>query len=69
VRGGADESPLVTGSGLRIVNTTASAATYEIAVPASVRRVVVRVGGEPAVELDAGQVAAGWSRDFAGEVR
>ena len=33
------------------------------------RRVVVRVGAEPAVELTAGQVAAGWSRDFGGEVR
>jgi hypothetical protein len=65
VHGGAEESPLVTDAGLRILNAASSTATYEIALPATVRRVVVRVGDEPAVELSAGQVATGWSRDFA----
>lgn len=62
VRGPADTTPaalLVLPAALRIANEPGSVAEYHVAVPASVQRVRVRIGGGGAVVVEAAELAGG----------
>lgn len=59
VVGGATETPLVSESGIRLLNTAASTASYRVLLPATVARVRVRVGGGPPIDLTAADLARG----------
>ena len=61
VLGADDETPLITDTGLSIRNSTASRASYRVAIPGSVDRVVVRIGNGAPVSLSADAVRAGWT--------
>jgi anti-sigma factor RsiW len=53
---GGTEALVVESNGVRIANTTAAAASYELVVPRGVQRVAVAVGARAAVELDRADV-------------
>lgn len=59
VVGGATETPLVSESGIRILNAPASTASYRVLLPPTVTRVRVRIGAAPPVEVTADELAAG----------
>lgn len=59
VIGGATETPLVSESGIRILNTHGSTASYRVLLPSSVARVRVRVGGGAPIEVTADELARG----------
>lgn len=59
VIGGATETPLVSESGIRILNTPGSTASYRVILPSSVARVRVRVAGGAPIEVTADELAGG----------
>jgi hypothetical protein len=59
VVGGETETPLVSESGLRILNAPGSTASYRVLLPPSVTGVRVRVGPAAPVEVTADDLARG----------
>jgi anti-sigma factor RsiW len=59
--GAGGESMLVLPSGLQIENSAASTASYRISVPASVRVIVVRIGGAPSQIVPVDATRGDWS--------
>ena len=61
---GADETPLLADAGVTIRNTAGSRASYRLAVPASVERVRVRIGGAETVVVGPAEIARGWRAEL-----
>lgn len=59
VVGGATETPLVSESGIRILNAPGSTASYRVLLPPTVTRVRVRIGAAAPVEVTGDELAAG----------
>lgn len=59
VIGGAAETPLVSETGIRILNAPGSVASYRVRLPSTVTRVRVRIGAAAPVEVTADELARG----------
>lgn len=59
VVGGATETPLLSESGLRILNAPESTASYRVLLPSSITSVRVRVGAAAPIEVTASELAPG----------
>jgi hypothetical protein len=57
--GEAGETPVISEQGVRILNAPQSTASYEVGVPAGVRRVSIRIGDDPPIVLDRTEIQAG----------
>lgn len=62
--GSTGENLIVLPSGVRIVNSAASRATYQIRLSAGISQVLVEIGGEPAVRFQPIRPSDRWSVDL-----